>query len=73
MNRADECMRGCEDGNGVVLEMEISVTQFRRPLICICRTSSEPFGTCRYITSIALPALLHLMHNLKQHCVVSMT
>lgn len=49
-------MRGCEDGNGVVLEMEISVTQFRRPLIFICLTSSEPFGTCRYITFIVLLA-----------------
>lgn len=50
MNRADECNGRCEDGNGVVLKMKISVTQFRHLLIFIYLTSLEPLNTrfCYY-------------------------
>lgn len=45
MNRVDECNGSCEDGNGVVLKIKMSGTQFRHPLIFIRLTSLKPFNT----------------------------
>lgn len=71
MNRADECNGRCEDGNGVVLKMKISVTQFRHPLIFICLTSLEPLNTFDFaIIFIALLERFQSMHNLKHRYLV---